>query len=36
VLKGLLRDHLRVEESVLANTVFPDSTGVVPTAGLVG
>jgi uncharacterized protein (DUF1501 family) len=36
VLKGLLRDHLRVDESVLANTVFPDSTDVVPTAGLVG
>jgi uncharacterized protein (DUF1501 family) len=36
VLKGLLRDHLRVEESVLASTVFPDSAGIVPTAGLVG
>ena len=36
VLKGLLRDHLRVEESVLATTVFPDSAEVVPTAGLVG
>ncbi len=36
VLKGLLRDHLRVEESVLANSVFPDSAEVVPTAGLVG
>jgi uncharacterized protein (DUF1501 family) len=36
VLKGLLRDHLRVEESVLASTVFPDSIDVVPTAGLVG
>jgi uncharacterized protein (DUF1501 family) len=36
VLKGLLRDHLRVEESVLASTVFPDSAEVVPTAGLVG
>jgi uncharacterized protein (DUF1501 family) len=36
VLKGLLRDHLRVEESVLANTVFPDSAEVVPTADLVG
>jgi uncharacterized protein (DUF1501 family) len=36
VLKGLLRDHLRVEESVLAGTVFPDSADVVPTAGLVG
>jgi uncharacterized protein (DUF1501 family) len=36
VLKGLLRDHLRVEESVLATTVFPDSAEAVPTAGLVG
>jgi uncharacterized protein (DUF1501 family) len=36
VLKGLLRDHLRVEERVLANTVFPDSADVVPTSGLVG
>jgi uncharacterized protein (DUF1501 family) len=36
VLKGLLKDHLRVEESVLANTVFPDSADVVATAGLVG
>jgi uncharacterized protein (DUF1501 family) len=36
VLKGLLRDHLRVDERVLASTVFPDSADVVPTAGLVG
>jgi uncharacterized protein (DUF1501 family) len=36
VLKGLLRDHLRVEERVLASIVFPDSTGVAPIAGLVG
>jgi uncharacterized protein (DUF1501 family) len=36
VLKGLLRDHLRVEERVLASTVFPDSADVVPAAGLVG
>jgi uncharacterized protein (DUF1501 family) len=36
VLKGLLRDHLRVEERVLANTVFPDSADIAPTAGLVG
>jgi uncharacterized protein (DUF1501 family) len=35
VLKGLLRDHLRVEESVLASTVFPDSAGATPMAGLV-
>ena len=36
VLKGLLRDHLRVEERVLSSTVFPDSAEIVPTAGLVG
>jgi uncharacterized protein (DUF1501 family) len=36
VLKGLLRDHLRVDERVLASTVFPDSTEVTPIAGLVG
>ena len=36
VLKGLLRDHLRVEEGALTSTVFPDSANVAPTAGLVG
>jgi uncharacterized protein (DUF1501 family) len=36
VLKGLLRDHLRVDERALASTVFPDSIGVAPLAGLVG
>jgi uncharacterized protein (DUF1501 family) len=36
VLKGLLRDHLRVDERVLASTVFPDSTDVTPMTGLVG
>jgi uncharacterized protein (DUF1501 family) len=36
VLKGLLRDHLRVEERVLASMVFPDSNGIAPTPGLVG
>jgi uncharacterized protein (DUF1501 family) len=36
VLKGLLRDHLRVEERALASSVFPDSAGVAPTSGLVG
>jgi uncharacterized protein (DUF1501 family) len=36
ILKGLLRDHLRVEEKALASTVFPDSSQAVPTAGLVG
>jgi len=36
VLKGLLRDHLRVEERALAENVFPDSGDVTPIAGLVG
>ena len=36
VLKGLLKDHLRVEESALASAVFPGSAGVEPTPGLVG
>jgi uncharacterized protein (DUF1501 family) len=35
VLKGLLRDHLRVEETLLASSVFPDSADVAPVAGLV-
>jgi uncharacterized protein (DUF1501 family) len=35
VLKGLLRDHLRVEENALASTVFPGSAEVLPTGGLV-
>ena len=36
VLKGLLRDHLRVEEAALGSTVFPGSSSVAPMAGLVG
>jgi uncharacterized protein (DUF1501 family) len=36
VLKGLLRDHLRVDEQVLAATIFPDSADAKPMAGLVG
>ncbi|WGD54593.1 DUF1501 domain-containing protein [Bradyrhizobium sp. CB1650] len=36
VLKGLLRDHLRVEENLLASAVFPDSADVRPMGGLVG
>jgi uncharacterized protein (DUF1501 family) len=35
VLKGLLRDHLRVEEKVLAETVFPGSADVKAMGGLV-
>jgi uncharacterized protein (DUF1501 family) len=34
VLKGLLRDHLRMSEPVMASQVFPDSAAVKPTAGL--
>jgi uncharacterized protein (DUF1501 family) len=36
VLKGLLRDHLRVEDSVLVSSVFPDSADVRPIDDLVG
>jgi uncharacterized protein (DUF1501 family) len=34
VLKGVLRDHLRVDESTLASKVFPDSAAVKPMPGL--
>ena len=36
MLKGLLKDHLRVDEKALAGAVFPDSGAVKPMAGLVG
>jgi uncharacterized protein (DUF1501 family) len=36
VLKGLLKDHLRVDEQVLAERIFPGSADVKPMAGLVG
>jgi len=35
VLKGLLKDHLRVTDQALAGNVFPDSAGVRAMAGLV-
>jgi uncharacterized protein (DUF1501 family) len=35
VLKGLLRDHLRVDEPTLAAAVFPDSAEVPPMSELV-
>jgi uncharacterized protein (DUF1501 family) len=35
VLKGLLKDHLRLDDTVLAAAVFPDSGAVKPIAGLV-
>ena len=34
VMKGVLRDHLRVDDAVLASKVFPDSDAVKPMAGL--
>ena len=34
VMKGILRDHLRADERVLASTVFPGSEHVKPLAGL--
>jgi len=35
VLKGVLRDHLRVPDAMLAATVFPDSAAAKPLGGLV-
>jgi len=34
VLKGVLKDHLRLDEAVLASKVFPESGRVQPVAGL--
>jgi uncharacterized protein (DUF1501 family) len=36
VLKGVLKDHLRADDRVLAENVFPGSTNVKPMTGLVG
>ena len=36
VLKGLLKDHLRLQERVLATKIFPGSTDVKPMANLFG
>ena len=35
VLKGVLRDHLRIPDGALATKVFPDSVAARPMAGLV-
>jgi uncharacterized protein (DUF1501 family) len=35
ILKGVLRDHLRVDERALATSVFPDSVALKGTSGLV-
>jgi uncharacterized protein (DUF1501 family) len=34
VLKGLLKDHLRVDDARLAGDVFPGSRDVAPISGL--
>jgi uncharacterized protein (DUF1501 family) len=34
VLKGVLRDHVRVEDAALADAVFPGSAGIKPMGGL--
>ena len=33
-MKGILRDHLRADERVLASDVFPGSQSVKPLSGL--
>jgi uncharacterized protein (DUF1501 family) len=35
VLKGLLRDHLGLSETVLNEAVFPESNQAKPMAGLI-
>ena len=35
VLKGVLKDHLRADDMVLAQKVFPGSDAVKPMTGLV-
>ncbi|HZY12907.1 MAG TPA: DUF1501 domain-containing protein [Beijerinckiaceae bacterium] len=35
VVKGVLADHLGLGGTVLAHSVFPDSTGIEPMAGLI-
>jgi uncharacterized protein (DUF1501 family) len=36
VMKGILKDHLRVEDHLLGKDVFPGSQAISPLAGLVG
>jgi uncharacterized protein (DUF1501 family) len=36
VLKGVLKDHLRIEDRALAEVIFPGSESVAPMAGLLG
>jgi len=34
-MKGILKDHLRVDDHILAKDVFPGSQAISPLAGLV-
>jgi uncharacterized protein (DUF1501 family) len=34
VLKGVLKDHLRLDDGVLASSVFPGSADIKPMPGL--
>ncbi|HEY4921083.1 MAG TPA: DUF1501 domain-containing protein [Xanthobacteraceae bacterium] len=36
VLKGVLKDHLRIEDKALAASIFPDSAALAPMSGLFG
>ena len=36
VLKGVLKDHLRLEDHALASAIFPGSEAVAPMGGLLG
>ncbi|HEY1544314.1 MAG TPA: DUF1501 domain-containing protein [Xanthobacteraceae bacterium] len=36
VLKSVLKDHLRIDDKVLAGAIFPDSAAIAPTPGLFG
>jgi uncharacterized protein (DUF1501 family) len=36
VLKGLLKDHIRVSDKALLSTVFPSSSSIKPMLGLIG
>jgi uncharacterized protein (DUF1501 family) len=36
VLKGVMKDHLGLNDRVLANAVFPDSGAIKPMQGLIG
>jgi uncharacterized protein (DUF1501 family) len=35
-LRAVLKDHLRLDDAVLAADIFPDSAAVRPMSGLVG